>query len=729
LLSVANKKNKNNKNFQAEQKTRRYVLSDRLKGHIVAVIIVLVGVIILLAFFKKAGVLGNLIVKGLYFLIGDTAFFIPFLFFLGAALLIKPLKEKVLMPLLYALSALIISISGLFSCFSLSPEKGGWAGYIISWPFFHYLSPFVAKIIFFALIIISLLILWEFSPSGFRGLFAFFAKKSNKGKEKEEQAEQTKKESTLSNIEIKPVEPLQITKIPIKNGTKKESMPSSWKSDFIEEGKKTRYQKPFRIDSKYKPPPIELLDQKEEVPTSGDTEYNALVIKRTLKNFGINVEMSEVNIGPTVTQYTLKPAEGIKLSKITSLANDLALSLASHPIRIEAPIPGRSLVGIEVPNKIRAKVKTGNLLALPEFKKNPSPLVLAIGKDVMGKPFFADLAKMPHLLVAGATGAGKTIALNSIILSLIYRNSPKTLRLILIDPKRVEFSIYASLPHLLTPVILDVNKAINAINWLIGEMERRFEILREAGARDILSFNRMLFEKKKMGEKGFETMPYIALIIDELADLMMAKGREVENSIVRLSQLARAVGIHLILTTQRPSVEVITGLIKANITSRIAFQVASQVDSRTILDLAGAEKLLGRGDMLFISSEFSRPKRIQGAFVSSAEIKKVVNFLKKEDGLENGDELSERLERDLQKPQPEKEAELSGDDNLYGKAREIVIEYQKASASLLQRRLKIGYARAARILDMLEENGVIGPADGAKPRKVYVKSEDDSELF
>jgi S-DNA-T family DNA segregation ATPase FtsK/SpoIIIE len=430
--------------------------------------------------------------------------------------------------------------------------------------------------------------------------------------------------------------------------------------------------------------------------------------------------MGEVNVGPTVTQYTLKPAEGVKLSRITALANDLALALASHPIRIEAPIPGKSLVGIEVPNKVRTLVRLRNLISEPQFQKHPSPLYFVLGRDVSGNPVFADLAKMPHLLVCGATGTGKTLFLNSLILSLVYRNSPKILKFILVDPKRVEFPIYSDLPHNLTNVIFDVQKTINALRWLVEEMERRFEVLAKFKTRDIFSFNKISLEKK------IPPMPYILLIIDELADLMAARGKEIEAAIVRLAQMARAVGIHLVLATQRPSTEVITGLIKANITSRVSFQVASQVDSRTVLDTAGAEKLLGRGDMLFLSPENPKPRRIQGAFVSEKEVQRVVEY------------LSSKYEKERIESLEEKLAEETGEigffergedleDPLYEEAKRVVIEAKKASASLLQRRLKIGYARAARLLDILEKRGIVGPPRGAKPREVYLKEEEEWE--
>ena len=388
------------------------------------------------------------------------------------------------------------------------------------------------------------------------------------------------------------------------------------------------------------------------------------------------------------------------------------------------------MVGIEVPNKTRKLVGLRDLIENQNFQAGP-PLTLVLGKDVAGTPVFADLAKMPHLLVAGSTGSGKTVQLNSLVLSLIYKNSPEFLRFILIDPKRVEFSSYAGLPHLLAPVIFDATQAVNALKWLIGEMERRFDVLSEVKARDIASYNSRAAER-------FDLMPYIVLIIDELADLMAAKGRDMEAAIVRLAQMARAVGIHLVVATQRPSVEVITGLIKANITSRITFQVASQVDSRTVLDTSGAEKLLGSGDLLYLSPELGKPRRLQSAFVSEKEVKKVVGYLKDQNPeagrqvldkeiLEN--HLALDLKSKIEAPIGEEpEGVLAGEDSLYEEAKREVILAKKASASFLQRRLRVGYARAARLLDILEEKGVVGPGEGAKPREVYFdgqKSDDE----
>lgn len=450
--------------------------------------------------------------------------------------------------------------------------------------------------------------------------------------------------------------------------------------------------------------PLDLLDISDSRPTSGNIEANKEKIRKTLENFGISVEMDDVNVGPTVTQFTLKPAEGVRLAHIASLSNDLALALAAHPIRIEAPIPGRSLVGIEVPNQSVALVNLRDILKSNEFTNRSSNLVFSLGKDVSGKPWVANLDPLPHILVAGATGSGKSVMINGLILSLLYANSPDDLKLILVDPKRVELSLYNGIPHLLTPVITDTTKTINALRWVVGEMDRRFGVLQNAGKRNIASY------RKEVSDD----MPYIVVIIDELADLMTVAANEVEGAIVRLAQMARAVGIHLVLATQRPSVDVITGLIKANVTARIAFSVASGIDSRTILDTSGAEKLLGKGDMLFISAELSKPKRLQGAYVGEKEVERVTQFLKTQG---QPDYMTDIVEKAA--PQIGGSMEDLGDDELLSQAKEVIVQADKASASLLQRRLRVGYARAARILDLLEEQGFIGPGEGAKPREVY----------
>lgn len=474
----------------------------------------------------------------------------------------------------------------------------------------------------------------------------------------------------------------------------------------------------------YTLPSVDLLELESGRPTAGDVKANASIIKRTLENFGIEVEMGEVNIGPTVTQYTLKPAQGIKLSRILGLQNDLALALAAHPLRLEAPIPGRSLVGIEIPNRTVSIVRLRNLIENVAFHEGASPLKFSLGRDVSGTPVYDILSRMPHLMIAGSTGSGKSVSIHAILTSFLFRSPPHVLRFILVDPKRVELNQYRGIPHLLTPVITEPKKAIGALRWAISEMERRYQLLEDAGARDIRGFN-----MKASGRKGADSdiLPYLVIVIDELADIMVSYGREMEAAIVRLAQMARAVGIHLILATQRPSIDVITGLIKANITSRIAFQVASQIDSRTILDMAGAEKLLGNGDMLFMSGDGSKPRRIQGAYISEKEVQRVVDHVCRASA--NIAELPTPEAKEVFSARPAASMAMAGgdeevDDALYEEARALVIEADKASASLLQRRLRVGYARAARLLDMMEERGIVGPADGAKPREILVQKRD-----
>ena len=499
-------------------------------------------------------------------------------------------------------------------------------------------------------------------------------------------------------------------------------------------------------------PPLELLETEAGEADAGDVEKNAKIIQDTFKNFGIEVAKGKIQTGPTVTQYSFRPGVGVKLSKITSLNDDLALALASHPIRIEAPIPGKSLIGIEVKNRKAAMVRLSEMLESDEFQGRDSNMLISLGKDISGNLIYADLTKMPHLLVAGTTGSGKSICINTILLSLLYQNSPDDLRLILVDPKRVELSLYNGIPHLLADVIVDNGKVLSALKWALGEMDRRYRMLSDVGSKDIISFNKKAEagEKRKIvnretgevTEEKMEKLPYIVIVIDELADLMQTHGKEVEGAIIRLAQMARAIGIHLILSTQKPMVTVITSLIKSNIPTRIAFKVPALMDSRTILDAAGAEKLIGYGDMLFSSTTSSTVlgiRRIQGVYVSEVETKRVVKFVHDQKKLKHEDSLEDEIISSRDDVDPAKNGEVSvsytgdriefqdvvgdgedGQDVLYEHARQIVMEAQKASTSYLQRRLKIGYNRAAALIDALEENGIIGPADGAKPREILV---------
>jgi S-DNA-T family DNA segregation ATPase FtsK/SpoIIIE len=711
------KKNKK-KIIEKSKKLGRFTLPEEIKRKIGGVVTFLLAIIVALSFVEQAGWVGSKTFAGLYFSIGKAVFLLPLVLVLASLAFFSARYKKFLFALILAVLLFILGTSSIFGILELDLKEGGWLGYLTAQFLFRFFGFWVSLIIFAGLILISGLIFWHLLKRP-----ASFSAEAQKAKTEVPAKPSLIKRIFTPSFKVKEVEPSP----PANFGEIKKE------KEVIPEPSLELKTQPINLVSEsvggeYQRPPLELLDSEKEKPTAGDIRVNSAIIKKTLENFEIPVEMSGINVGPTVTQYTLKPADGIKLSKITTLSNDLALALASHPIRIEAPIPGKPLVGIEIPNRIRAQVRLRELIAAPQFQNSLSDLALVLGRDVSGNPVYADLGRMPHLLVAGSTGTGKTIFLNSLILSLLYRNSPETLRFILIDPKRVEFSIYKELPHLLSPVIFDAQKTVNALKWLISEMERRFNMLSANGSRDIISYN------EKALKEGEPSVPYIVLIVDELADLMAARGREVEAGIVRLAQMARAVGIHLVVATQRPSVEVITGLIKANITSRITFQVASQVDSRTVLDMAGAEKLLGSGDLLFISAEIAKPKRIQGAYVSEREVKKVVNWLEAKITAPLDSSSPSLTEENLEEGgassffQGKEGAEFeTGEDPLYEEAKRVVKEARKASASLLQRRLRIGYARAARLIDILEERGVVGPGEGAKPREVYIKTDEEDE--
>lgn len=679
-------------------------LDPETKRGIVVIALFTVAVLIALSFAGWAGRFGDVFYKYANFLLGKGMFLIPVVLVASGFIIVRYIQKNVYLSV--ALGAIIFVLGFLSLIHVLFPEeqRGGYAGYIISWPFLYSLGKWASFVVFLAFILISILVAFNIPLKKAKKEKEELAEFSDELSEEISGVDEGSRDRGFGSI-LRKLLPRPRFKVKPLSKEEKEAISIPLSHPPI---------------SDYKFPPLELLEKDRGSPSSGDIRLSAGIIQKTLENFGIEVEMGEINIGPTVTQYTLRPASGIKLSSITALHRDLSLALAAHPIRIEAPIPGRSLVGIEVPNKAVTLVRLRNLLEGIDLRKDLSRLNLVLGRDVAGNPVWADLSRMPHLLIAGATGSGKSICINSIILTLLYQKTPEELKFILIDPKRVELPAYNDIPHLLTPVIVDLNKTANALKWAIGEMERRYELLAEVKTRNIFSYNSLVSKEKK-----FEILPCIVIVIDELADIMAAFGREVEGAIIRLAQMSRAVGIHLIISTQRPSVEVITGLIKANITSRIAFQVASQVDSRTILDMAGSEKLLGNGDMLFLSGETAHPKRIQGAYVSDKEVKNVVKFIKGEKTAEYSEEVIT--------PSPEKRtlfggAGFSGDDPLYEDAKELVIQAGKASASYLQRRLQVGYARAARLLDMLEEQGIIGPIDGAKPREVFIKKEQDENF-
>ncbi|MEA3249805.1 MAG: DNA translocase FtsK 4TM domain-containing protein [Patescibacteria group bacterium] len=683
-----------------------FEMSPKAKRELVAIIMTVLALLTTLSFFSVAGPAGRLLDSAVAGLFGFLKYAVPPLLVAAALFLAFPDRFPFRKSLGIGIGMLIVSICSLINLVRFTGQDGslyiedvgaagGYIGLAISYPLNALIGFWGALIILIALVGVaivvassmSLLEIWELigekSPLRFGNRYEEgggyeYDEEDETGEEDE--AEEGEDEEEEIEPQIKDYDSLTI------------------------KPRKRRKQIPI---------PLDLLEHKHSKPTAGDVQGRMMTIRKTLDNFGIPVDMGEISVGPTVTQFTLKPAAGVKLSRIMALSNDLALSLAAHPIRIEAPIPGRSLVGIEVPNQSVAIVTLREVLESPEFAKRKSQLTVCLGRDVSGKAWIADLGKMPHMLVAGATGSGKTVCLNSIILSLIYQNSPDDLKLLLIDPKRVELPTYNGIPHLLTPAVTEVPKIINSLKWSIGEMERRFELLSKSRCRDIDGYN----------SRHEEKLPYIVIVVDELADLMVASAAEVEAAIIRLAQMARAVGIHLVIATQRPSVDVITGLIKANITTRIAFSVASSMDSRTILDSVGAEKLVGRGDSLLVTSELSKPKRIQCCFVADKDIKRVAHYL-----IEKMDEPTEYIDEVTERKSGSSYSSFSMDDDedeLYDEAKATVLKAGKASASYLQRRLKVGYARAARLLDLLEERGIIGPGDGAKPRQILVHAVED----
>ncbi len=708
--------------------------SEKISKEIQSIIYIGLSALLLLSLSDNMGIVGQKIQEFLQPIFGYGLFILPAALITSAIYqLVNPkfninLARQSFLGLfiisLLSLLHLAIPISELYN-FAEQGMYGGYIGFITNFFFREILQigKFGAGVIFSVGFLVSSMLTFNISLKYILGTLknVFFLKsqklntKSSKAETELQKPEFDFKRSQQDAIKIiKPNIPARPT-APLANQTTLEEQLA-----VLENGPKK-----FEPDSKgqsetlsenlnWEAPSIELLEDAQAKILTKDHELRkkASSIAQKLKQFDIQVNMQDVHVGPTVIQYTLKPSAGVKLSKITNLKNDLALALAAKSIRIEAPIPGKSLVGIEVPAEKRISVRLKEILISPEYQAaiKESKLVLPLGRSVAGKPLVTSLEDMPHMLIAGATNSGKSVGINTFLISLLYQNSPADLKLILIDPKQVELSDYNGIPHLLTPVVTEPNKAANALKWAVAEMNRRYTTLKTAGCRNISEYN----------QQNQKKMPFILIIIDELADLMMANGKEIESSICRIAQMARAVGIHLITATQRPSVDIITGLIKSNIPSRISFAVSSSIDSRTILDTTGAEDLLGKGDMLYLAKEYSRPLRIQGIYVSPLEIKKVVNQLKLKMAPEYLDGV---VEKSTQLGHgPNSESDPNQEDELYQSAYEVVVKNQKASASLLQRRLKVGYARAARLLDLLEDKGIVGPVNGAKPREIFIEN-------
>lgn len=683
-------------------------LKQETQHTILSILFFVLGLFFAAAMFGLADVAGDKVYKAFSKLLGIGYFLLPVVLLILGVSFFRLRKPNVAIS--HTISAILFLLSGLGVIFIIAgQETAGWFGYALGWPAQEFFGVYFGTVLLIAFAFIALLIIFDKRPS-FKNIF--------KKKEKLNTDEEYEEHFNETQEEVPEAEEEEIY-------TPVVAVPSEKKKKDEEEELMAQAYVP---SAEYVIPPLSILQKDSGRVSVGDTKANSVLIKRTLKNFNIPVEMDEITVGPTVTRYALKPAQGVRLSRITALQNELALALAAPSVRIEAPIPGKSLVGIEIPNQSKSTIGQGTLLSDIGFTGSSKPLTVALGKDIAGKPHFANLAKMPHLLIAGTTGSGKSVTVHALITSLLYRNGPQDLRFIMVDPKRVELTLYNSIPHLLTPVITEPKKAILALKWAVKEMERRYDVLQQETVRDISSYHKKREEVlEQFGEnseeiENMEAMPYIVVIIDELADIMTTYPRELESGIVRLAQMSRAVGIHLILSTQRPDSNVITGLIKANIPARIALKVSSQINSRIIIDDAGAEKLLGAGDMLYSSGE-KAIERIQCPYVSEKEVKEIVTFISKHSD-ELPDEINLTSDQSLASMGSNAifgqtiDDQDDESDDLYEEARTVVVQAKKASTSFLQRKLKIGYSRAARIIDMLEERGVIGSQNGSKPREV-----------
>lgn len=729
-------KNKNNKIVKEKiPLSERLSLSAEIIHFIFAAILLFLTIFFIGSALNFSGKAGEWLFGNLSSFVGVGYYLFPLLFIFLSFSFFNNLKTE-FTKIKFIFSGIFV-ISGL-TLIELIFYKGGWLGFHLA-----QIQSLIGKgmsIIFTTLLVmISLVIIFNALPKIIRK------------KTQEYQDNLTNSEEEKINKIAKSVESSSVSEVSKNNENNKEEK---------KEDKKIKINFPIfnnaeddskRMADKMKErlnmfgdalvlPPVKLLSKDKGKPSAGDMKANANIIKNTLLSFGISVEMVDISVGPTVTRYSLKPARGMRLSKIAALQDDLALALAAKAILIQTPIPGESLVGIEIPNRDKTIVGAGTLFSSPEFDASNFMLPLGIGKDVAGKTRIIALEQTPHMLIAGATGAGKSVTVHAIVNSLLYKHGPDTLKLIMVDPKRVELTLYNGLPHLLTPVIVDPKKVILALRWAVNEMNRRYDVLENSKVRGISSYHSSIYQKAKDqnldAEDMPEAMPYIVIIIDELADIMQQYPKELEAGIVSIAQKARAVGIHLILSTQRPSVNVVTGLIKANIPTRLALQVSSAIDSKTILDMAGAEKLLGKGDMLYLTGEMQKPIRVQSSYISENEVKAVVKFIK----LAYKNELGETL--DFSSDNRDKRAEevkenysnqaemnldsesLEEEDELLLAAKEEVIASGKASTSYLQRKLSIGYSRAAKIIDILEEKGIVGPANGSKAREVLIERDE-----
>ena len=701
-----------------------------------AVMLILLSLLLVVSWFGVGGPVLQWIDMATVKTIGYTAYALPILLIYLAVETFRAEENQLPAVVKFAAILEIVWFSGLFGLMKTAsrPNSGGFVGDILNTATLKMVDSAIAVIIYLVLAFITVLFITQTSP------FTVFSKlwemiKSNTKEDDNNrsimkkasiaQPAEEEKKTDLGEIKLNAGVPIIDTAKEKKSLLKKVEKPEKVNEEQALVA--TR-------DPNWEAPSLDLLEKNESGADAGDTRQNAQIIHDTLAEFNIEAAMGDINVGPKVTQYTLRPPSGVKLTRITALETNIALNLAAQSLRIEAPIPGQRAVGIEVPNRKAAEVRLRSTLSSKQWTAARDPLSFGIGKDISGQVVVGELGKMPHLLIAGQTGSGKSVMINTLLCSLLYRNSPSDMKLILVDPKQVEMAPYADIPHLLTPVINEPEKTISALKWAVNEMERRYKLLAGEKIRNIKEYNKRLQSRAKkiaiadengnVQEHEDGSMPYIVIVVDEMSDLMMMAKKDVETLIVRLAQKSRAVGIHLVLATQRPSVNVITGLIKANVPARIAFTVASQVDSITILDQSGAEKLLGQGDMLFYVTSMSKPKRIQGAWVTDDEVNKIADHLRMQMAPQYNDEVVAQPVQLDGKGGVVMDLSEGGDDKFKDAVR-VVVERRKASTSMLQTRLGIGYQRAARIIEEMEERGIIGPQNGSKPRDVLISSPEE----
>ena len=736
------KKKKSSRGKSKAPAAPQHSLPSGFWSQVWAVTLIAISILLVVAWFGAGGPVLNWFHDAAMNTIGYAVYAIPLLFVYIGVEIFRADNNRLPFVVKFATTLLIVWLAGLFGLAKDAEGNatGGFVGDMANGAMLSLVEGGVAAFIYVLFIIITALFVLRISP--ITVISKLWEMSRTDRIEQEDNVKVMRRASEAAAPKSAPISDLKLNAgVPMldvnedKKG--KKSAPLSSLRGSVKPDKAAEEQAALVSvnDPNWQAPSLDLLEKKQSPADAGDVQQNAATIRDTLREFNIDVEMEGANIGPKVTQYTLKPPSGVKLTRITALETNIALNLAAQSLRIEAPIPGQRAVGIEVPNRKAADVRLYGVLASKQWKSGREPLSFAIGKDISGEAVVGELNKMPHLLIAGQTGSGKSVMINTLLTSLLYRNSPSEMKLILVDPKQVEMAPYEDIPHLLTPVITEPEKTISALKWAVNEMERRYKLLADEKLRDIKSYNQRLQKGgKKIAVEDEEgrtqqhedgAMPYIVIVIDELADLMMVAARDVEALIVRLAQKARAVGIHLVLATQRPSVDVITGLIKANVPARIAFTVASQIDSRTILDQIGAEKLLGQGDMLMLTPSMSKPKRIQGAWVMDEEVLKITDHLRMQSAPQYNEEIVSQPVQINGKGGVVMDFDAGSGDDMYNDALRVVIESRKASTSLLQRRLRVGYARAARIIEEMEEQGVIGPADGARPREVLIKSLED----